>query len=385
MSRTDGTTNVRWDDGWRPSSAKLLGITEQKMCIKQPIPKKIGFAVRDGALEPSLLAKIYDAAVGAAGPLGCYVTTPKMLAARRTGKLMVSPKDIGTKDEPLAKLAAEIIHQLFCVPHTDAESGKVHPPLLERSDLRLIHGFSLWCLCSELNQQVHYHIDYAEVVRHLTGTTTPPVYGAVLHCSDFENGAMAGGDFAANTRGLDHYEEWGFKAKLIKKACATKMGFSVENKVPVENKVDIAGKYGGGGSAVGVGVAQQGESEVPGFNELEEARKEEGWEFVDYRTNRFVLMDGDLPHMSTPVQSLPDGKRRVILGINIFGHNVGCEAEQFPDHAERSNRVVSMLQAFGRTTTSKGRQQLMQLMQARIKGKNAAKGDAAAPVPPAAE
>jgi hypothetical protein len=240
--------------------------------------------------------------------------------------------------------------------------------VLERADLRTVHGFSLWCLCSELEQQVHYHIDYAEVVRHLTGTTTPPLFGGVLHCSDFADGAMSGGDFAANTRGLDHYREWGFKAKLAR---AARDGEREERGASGDGTMQGEGRREGSGAD---------------FCELRAVEAEPGWEFVSYRTNRLVLMDGDLPHMSTPVLALPEGKRRVILGINVFGHNVGRQAEQFPDHAERSNRVVNMLQALGAASGAAGRAQLMRAMMSRVKAKAKAPPPSvrAPPAPPRA-
>ena len=157
-----------------------------------------------------------------------------------------------------------------------------------------------------MGKLVSYHIDYAEVVRHQTGIVTPPIYGAVVHCSDFRENPMTGGDFAVNLRGLAHYQEWGYKA-------ANKSRDNAD------------------------------------FCEVE-AMCEEGsqhWRRVQYKHRRTVYFDGDSPHMATPIESIAPGCHRVIVGINVFGHNVGWHAARFPDHAARSNRVVKMLQAFG--------------------------------------
>ena len=82
-----------------------------------------------------------------------------------------------------------------------------------------------------------------------------------------------------------------------------------------------------------------------------EGERDGTWEFVDYKTNRCIFFDGDLPHMATPVTKIPEGISRVILGINVFGHNVGSQASRFPDHSARTNRVIKMLQAFRRLSS----------------------------------
>eukprot|EP00658_Telonema_sp_P-2_P067721 TRINITY_DN56652_c0_g1_i2.p1 TRINITY_DN56652_c0_g1~~TRINITY_DN56652_c0_g1_i2.p1 ORF type:complete len:144 (+),score=38.64 TRINITY_DN56652_c0_g1_i2:214-645(+) len=121
---------------------------------------------------------------------------------------------------------------------------------------------------------------------------------------------MLGGNFAVNLRGLDHYKEWGYKARF----------------------------------------KSNGDAE---FDEVAAMEQEgEDWQFVGYKHRRVVCFDGDSPHMATPIMDIPDGARRVIVGINVFGHNVGPEAARFPDHSARANRVIRMLQAFSGLTDS---------------------------------
>ena len=295
---------VPWDDGWK-ANADL----PPHMCVCQPRPSPIGCVVHDDAISDTLSAALYTAAAEAGAPLGCYVPTPKLLASlrKKTTKSAPMPADKGTKDEPLSVLACDLVHQTFL-------SGE--NPVLSRADLRLCHGFMVWCLSSNVGNLVSYHIDYAEVVRHQTGITTPPLLGAVLHCSDFGDDPMVGGNFAVNMRGLDHYQEWGYKARHVSSAVAE------------------------------------------GFDEVAQMKSEsqgaDGWERVDYQTRRAVIFDGDCPHMATPIQYINPDVKRVIVGINVFGHNVGPEAARFPDHAARSNRVVKMLQAFGGLSKSEG-------------------------------
>ena len=282
---------------------------EQRIVVDQPRPKRIGVVVRDDVLPTESLKEVYATATQAGVPLGCYVSAAQALAfgKRKAAERKAAQADKGTKDEPLSKLAAGIVHSLFIAGDS---------PILSREDLRCCHGFMLWCLASNTSQQVSYHIDYAEALRHQTGVTVPPLFGAVLHCTSFRQGdaaeGMQGGNFAVNRRGLDHYREWKYKAK----------GKRAENA---------------------------------DFDEVAEAKSEgerDGtWEFVDYKTNRCIFFDGDLPHMATPVAKIPEGISRVILGINVFGHNVGSQASRFPDHSARTNRVIKMLQAFRRLSS----------------------------------
>jgi len=111
---------------------------------------------------------------------------------------------------------------------------------------------------------------------------------------------MEGGEFWANTRGLDHYREFGYKGAL-------------------------AAKSGAGGE--------------PNLDMQSSA-----WLRVPYRFNRGLVYDGDLPHLSTKIKALPDGLRRVILGFNLFTHEVGPCAERAPEHSPKFNSTVKLYQ-----------------------------------------
>ncbi len=86
----------------------------------------------------------------------------------------------------------------------------------------------MWCLASGLTNQVEYHIDYAELYRftlpglpcHIfcryeTNIIHPPLYAGTCQVSPLAAGEMIGGDFYANSRGLDHYKEFGYKGGLF--------------------------------------------------------------------------------------------------------------------------------------------------------------------------
>jgi hypothetical protein len=76
---------------------------------------------------------------------------------------------------------------------------------------------------------------------------------------------------------------------------------------------------------------------------------------VEYRFNRLVIMAGHLPHASTPVSFAgpsPDeggggaaaGRgRRVVVGFNVFGHDVGPDVQRAPEHSGAWRRQVKLL------------------------------------------
>lgn len=118
-------------------------------------------------------------------------------------------------------------------------------------------GTVVWCLLSDVNDVVEYHIDYAELYRWInicclmccntsyeryscryeTNVIYPPLYGGVMHLTPFvfedkdtdednklctseseaesgEGEVMTGGDFLVNMRGLKHYAEYGYKGRI---------------------------------------------------------------------------------------------------------------------------------------------------------------------------
>jgi hypothetical protein len=54
---------------------------------------------------------------------------------------------------------------------------------------------------------------------------------------------------------------------------------------------------------------------------------------------------GDLPHLSAPVESITDNNSslsRVIIGFNVFGHDVGNRISKAPEHSKTFRRKVRM-------------------------------------------
>lgn len=107
---------------------------------------------------------------------------------------------------------------------------------------------------------------------------------------------MEGGDFYANTRGLEHYKLFGYKGLL-------------KSKEDLENDI-----------------------------------LNDDWVKIRYKRNRGTLHDGDFPHFSSPIRKIPNDKKRVILGLNFFSPSVGECCIRAPEHSDAFNRTVKLYQ-----------------------------------------
>ena len=115
---------------------------------------------------------------------------------------------------------------------------------------------------------------------------------------------MDGGDFQVNMEGLHHYRRFGYKGRM----------------------------------AASDDIAADSSSA--------------DWITVRYKCNRGIFHDGDFPHQSTPVSSLPldstgigSTVRRVILGLNCFTQEVAECCARAPEHSDAFNRTVKLYQA----------------------------------------
>ena len=177
------------------------------------------------------------------------------------------------------------------------------------------HGIAIWALASEIGSEVPYHIDYAELLRYETGIIVPPIIAGTWHCTRNPNqNYFRGGDYCVVSRenGLDHYHKHGYKGKLN----------------PVD---DIS---------------------------LTDNHKSNDILQIPYQFNRMICQSGHLPHWSTRVEApfddvgtlngvssvsdpVAENVRRVIVGFNVFLHDVGPIIEQAPEHSEAFRKRVS--------------------------------------------
>jgi hypothetical protein len=124
----------------------------------------------------------------------------------------------------------------------------------------------------------------------------PPLYAGTCQISSLTGDEIIGGDFYANSRGLEHYKQFGYKGLLRSK------------------------------------------------EELERDIQTDDWIRIRYKRNRGTLHDGDFPHFSSPIQSIVSGKKRVILGLNFFSSSVGECCLRAPEHSDAFNRTVKLYQ-----------------------------------------
>jgi len=201
------------------------------------------------------------------------------------------------------QLAVDAVAHLFL--------GKSRVMIQNDLDQGRIHGVAVWALSAVEKSQVEYHIDYAELIRYETNIIYPPLYGGTIHCSrltedpnEYLLGRIEGGSLLVFREGLDHYERHGYKCK--------------KRPLPLPD------------------------------NEPKQVV------CIPYRFNRGIVCDGEYPHLSTPIQSLPPGMRRVIMGFNVFDHCVGPYVMKAPEHSKAFNRRVKLYQAIRPSTFPAG-------------------------------
>eukprot|EP00986_Skeletonema_menzelii_P001013 scaffold274_cov144-Skeletonema_menzelii.AAC.36 len=233
-------------------------------------------------------------------------------------------------------LAVEAVAQFFVetipsssgnfVTTSSQQNQPTNEKLYTKKDfLRQTHGVAVWALSSRPGASVQYHIDYAELLRYEYNITVPPLFAGTIQCSALCNNdqivnaaenvktkRMVGGEFCVNLRGLDHYAEHGYKGVL---------------------------------SGDPMGGWKRPDSATCGVH-FDSSNK---WVTIPYACNRGIVHNGDLPHLSAPIQHIDDDNlSRVIVGFNVFGHDVGARVAKAPEHSRQFRRQVKLY----RTTLS---------------------------------
>lgn len=114
------------------------------------------------------------------------------------------PPEISQSLNPEKNIAISAAKSLF---------SRIEPVIARDKDNMC--GVVVWCLTSSTNNNVQYHMDYAELFRYETNQIHPPLYGGIVQLSPFESGEMEGGDFMLNTDGINHYRKFGYKGTYI--------------------------------------------------------------------------------------------------------------------------------------------------------------------------
>lgn len=269
--------------------------------------------------------------------------------------------------------------------------------------LKNAHGVAVWALSSKAGHSVQYHIDYAELLRYEYNVTVPPLWAGTVQCSEIwnyrridedstsnhaeqcdgiheccghcrkrsqvfhpkaqstgfdshphrslrctfdgvhecssicekpqwstiskktpqRNSFMRGGEFCVNLRGLEHYSEHGYKGNISGDA------------------------YGGWKRPI-----QPKQSQCTDIFCDESSQ----WVTIPYAFNQGIVHKGDLPHLSAPIDRIEaietnsrDRKSsfesRVIVGFNVFGHDVGEVIAKAPEHSKAFRRKVKLYRA----------------------------------------
>ena len=245
--------------------------------------------VVDAALSVELASDVYSHTIECGRSWGTYVT----LQEAQDGSLL---------DDAERGLAARMVREVWL---RGAASQELLAPELHR-----VHGFALWVNAASQGEACEYHLDYAEMYRRRRGILHPPILASTVHVTDFDSsgGGMVGGEFGVNTGGLEHYLRFG------------------HHGIHVRSEPGAMGRDWEHG---------------------------DGWHKAEYRFRRAILFDGELPHCSAPVVSLPDASlRRVVVGINVFDVEVGPHAMVEPVHSEAYRAAMAQLQSFKRVPPS---------------------------------
>jgi hypothetical protein len=286
---------VDFDDGHKPALLRDEGAQGTKLALNRGKQSSNFVSVYDNLLPLMWAQRIYDYAVSRKKPWGAYVLTSDLLAFEQ---------EVAGSEERTAKML-EYVEGIY---ETDPERSfavcATWALVMQRArgligcDMSGIHGTAVWCLCSGLTNSVEYHIDYAELYRYETNIIHPPLYAGTCQVTPLQTSSdMKGGDFRVNTGGIEHYRAFGYKGKL---------------KDPEALGADLESSC--------------------------------DWHTVRYKFNRSILHDGDLPHLSTPVEYIAQGLFRVIMGFNCFTSQVGECCLRAPEHSQAFNRTVKLYQ-----------------------------------------
>lgn len=305
---------VPWDDGFTPSGCSGKS---GKMIRDQERSTPSAFCVIDHAVGRETADLLYASAVKAR-VWGVYVPTAELSFADQSvasNKETTATADHSVDDDESYRrsLARRAVQELL----VDKASSVISP-----DDWTNTHGVAVWVIASDCNDETEYHLDYAELVRYETNVIMPPLYGATLHVSPLRNEGTTdanqddedqdrlsdfeGGGFYVNVNGLEHYRQYGYKTRLARKLSTDTL------------------------EAV--------------------SKTEQGWHHVPYAYRRGIICDGEFPHFSGRVRSLPaaesqDPVKRVVVGFNLFPPEIGAFVEKFPEHSNAFNKYIKVSQA----------------------------------------
>ena len=272
------------------------------------------------ALPPSLSRQIYHHTVEREIPWGTYVTKEEAMAVHvqcpplehhvvhvdetSPSKFPEGKRESTNDNDMIQKLATcAVRHFIFKHHDEDKSSQNIQQIAGHRLSPNLdskVHGVQIWALPAKTGSSVPYHIDYAEYIRYTHNVIVTPLYAGTVQCTPH---SVKGGTFAVNLGGLQHYQNFGYKCALKKKNNQDKMAEWSDNDV---KQVQV---------------------------------KDDGWVSIPYRFNQGIMHTGSLPHLSGTVMDVERGKR-VIVGFNVFDHDIGPIVSKCPEHSDQFRKMV---------------------------------------------
>jgi hypothetical protein len=294
-------------DGHVPEN--ISSTTSQTKLVKyNDEPTTPSVQIYSNVLPPSLCQQIYNHTVKSDIPWGTYVTKEEALNCsleETTGvdaTLCTDGNNAFTPSDMIQILATRATHHFIFKANDNSQSEQIHQVIGKRlrpeNDAR-IHGVQLWALPATKGSSVPYHIDYAEYIRYTENVIVTPLYAGTVQCTSHK---ITGGTFAVHQGGLAHYQEYGYKGR---------------NK---DDKDRMAGWTD---------------------NNVGEVCMSNGWVSIPYKLNQGILHSGTLPHLSGHIIDIDKGKR-VIVGFNVFGHDVGEFVRKCPEHSDKFRKMVKL-------------------------------------------
>jgi hypothetical protein len=302
-------TSTECEDGFRPGNTGPVTRIADVRCASPGF-----FSIFDDALPADLGRQGYEFTCAQDAPWGTFVPLDAVLGEGAPG----------ATDDPLP-LATALLRCLF------ARGGAAHERV--RVEAPRAHGFAVWALASPAGTEVPYHLDYVEQYRLATNIIHCPLVAGTLQLSPGFDPAgkvgvpMDGGVFSAALEGIAHYRRFGHRLRL---SSAAALG------------ADIAAEA----DAAAADAAAQGGSSVQ--------QRKQRWLHVPYRSNRATVHDGTLPHLSSRVNSLPPGTKRVIMGFNLFDLGIGPTVARVPMHSVAFKRTEKLAAVFGQLHVARG-------------------------------
>ena len=287
-----GGSLLEFDDGHVPENLPPSTAT-QIVDYPDLFSRQVEVQVYANAMPETLVDRIYQKTTSPNTihpSWGSYVTMEQIETFWNKNNHINNNKETNNEDDDIVEMTARYLQLALGkggVPPTQQYpcTTTTTPSLWTRSGLlSKAHGVAVWALSAKEGSQVPYHLDYAELLRYQTNIIVPPLLAGTLQCT---RSKFQGGDFLVSLEGIPHYQTHGYKTK----------------KCPIVDETTMIR--------------------------------------IPYQFNQLTCHLGNLPHSSSRIEKIyQEGKKRVIVGFNVFGHDVGPLVQPAPEHSNAFRRQV---------------------------------------------